>query len=291
MRSPVYKLFVFIALFIAGTLMAGLLLGVIALTKGYELSEFTAMMGEGALGLPTDIVRASLWIQTLTTFILPAIIFGLLYYYRSFFSYFELTQFPGLQVLGLSMVILIAGYPLVQVSYELNQLIPVTDWMRDMENDAAAMLGEILSMNSTGDFILTLVMVAVLPAIGEELVFRGIFQKQLAEWTRSPILSIWMAAFIFSAIHMQFEGFLPRMVLGGILGHLYYWTKTLWVPIIIHFINNGVQVSVLYFSGMDLSQIDESSSGKIEWWVVILSTAVLFIASHFLIKMTSTSES
>ena len=290
MRSPVYKLFVFTALFIAGTLMAGLLLGIIALAQGYGLSEFTEMMSEGVMGLPADIVRASLWVQTLTSFILPAIIFGLLFYYRSFYSYFDLTRLPALSALGLSVIILIAGYPLVQLSYEVNQLLPVSDWMRDMENDAAALLGEILDMNSAGDFILTLVMVAVLPAIGEELVFRGIFQKQFTEWTKSPLLSIWIAAFIFSAIHLQFEGFLPRMVLGGILGHLYYWTKTLWTPIIIHFLNNGVQVGVLYFSGVDLSQIDDSSTENIEWWVVILSTAVLFMASHLLIKLTRKSE-
>jgi len=164
-------------------------------------------------------------------------------------------------------------------------MLPMADWMRDMEQNAADMLSEILSMDSTGDFILTLIMVAVLPAIGEELVFRGIFQKQFTEWTKSPLISIWMAAFVFSAIHFQFEGFLPRLILGAILGHLYYWTKTLWVPIIIHFINNGVQVGVLYFSGIDLSEIDNQASEKIEWWVVILSTGVLFAASHLLIKM------
>ena len=290
MRSPLYKLFVFFALFIAGTLMAGLLLAVVALTKGYGLSEFSAMMGEGVGGLPTDVIRASLWVQTLTTFIIPAVIFGLVFYYREFFNYFQLTRWPSLSVLGMSAVILIASYPLVQLSYEVNQLLPVSGWMQDMEADAAEMLSEVLDMNSPGDYIWTLVMVAVLPAIGEELVFRGIFQKQFTEWTKSPLLSIWIAAFIFSAIHLQFEGFLPRLVLGGVLGHLYYWTKTLWVPIIIHFLNNGVQVSVLYFSGIDLSQVDETASEKIEWWVVLLSTGVLFIASHLLIKMTRKSE-
>jgi CAAX protease family protein len=290
MRSPVYKLFVFAALFIAGTLMAGILIAVIAFAKGYGLSEFTAMMGEGVVGLPSDIVRISLWVQTLSSFIVPAVIFGLLFYYRDFFHYFELTKWPALSILGLSAVVLLAGYPLVQLSYEVNQFLPMSDWMHDMESDAADMLGEILNMNSPVDYVMTLVMVAVLPAIGEELVFRGIFQKQFTEWTKRPLLSIWMAAFVFSAIHFQFEGFLPRLVLGGILGHLYYWTKTLWVPVIVHFLNNGVQVSVLYFSGIDLSQIDESSSEKIEWWVVLLSTAVLFLASHLLIKMTGKNE-
>jgi len=190
----------------------------------------------------------------------------------------------------MSTVVLIAAYPLVQLSYEVNQMLPVSDWMRDMEAEAADMLSEILNMNSPADFVLTLVMVAVLPAIGEELVLRGTFQKQIALITKSPLLSIWIAAFIFSAIHLQFEGFLPRMVLGGILGYLYHWTKTLWVPIIVHFINNGVQVGALYFSGIDLSQIEETGSDKIEWWVVLISTAVLFTASHLLIKMTSKSE-
>jgi membrane protease YdiL (CAAX protease family) len=240
--------------------------------------------------MPLEIVRASLWVQTLFSFVLPAIVFGLVFYRQDVLSYFQLRKWPTVGILGLSVVVLIAGYPLVQLSYEVNQMIPVADWMRDMEQNAADILGDILNMNSAGDFILTLIMVAVLPAIGEELVFRGIFQKQFAEWTKSPVVSIWMAAFVFSAIHFQFEGFLPRLILGAILGHLYYWTKTLWIPILVHFINNGFQVAVLYYSGIDLSQVEEAGTEKIEWWVVLLATIVLFGASQLLIKITKATD-
>jgi membrane protease YdiL (CAAX protease family) len=176
-----------------------------------------------------------------------------------------------------AVVALFSAYPLVQLSYEFNSALPLPEWMHEMESSAAEIMQQILAMDSVGSFLLTLLLVGILPGIGEELVFRGVLQRQIQDWTRRPVLSVWLAAIIFSAIHMQFEGFLPRMALGAVLGFLYLWSNNLWIPIIVHAVNNGAQVSVLYFTGVDLSNVNEESSMPVSGWIIILSVSMLYV--------------
>jgi uncharacterized protein len=92
-----------------------------------------------------------------------------------------------------------------------------------------------------------MIVIGVLPAIGEEIVFRGIIQNQLFRATHNKHVAIWIAAILFSAIHFQFFGFVPRMLLGALFGYLYYWSGNLWMSVIAHFANNGFSVLAMYF--------------------------------------------
>ncbi|PLX06689.1 MAG: hypothetical protein C0594_06605 [Marinilabiliales bacterium] len=103
-----------------------------------------------------------------------------------------------------------------------------------------------LKVHSIGDFLVNILMIAIIPAIGEELLFRGIIQKLLIEWTRKTWLGIVLTAIIFSAIHFQFYGFIPRFLLGMLFGYLLIWSKNIWLPIFAHFINNGTAVFVAF---------------------------------------------
>jgi uncharacterized protein len=132
--------------------------------------------------------------------------------------------------------------------------------------------------------IANLIIIAVLPGIGEELIFRGILQKQVGLMLKNPIAAIWIAGFIFSAIHLQFEGFLPRMALGVVLGYLYHWTQNLWVPIIAHAFNNGIQVIVIYYTGIDATSLDEESSNQLQWWMIPMSVAVMYFIYSTILK-------
>jgi membrane protease YdiL (CAAX protease family) len=133
-------------------------------------------------------------------------------------------------------------------------------------------------------FILNLILIAFLPGIGEELVFRGILQKHIGGIFKNPIAAIWISAFIFSAIHFQFEGFFPRIVLGATLGYLYYWTGNLWVPMIAHAFNNGFQIALIYFTGMDVSEFDEKSSNQLQWWMIPISVVLMFLIYQAILK-------
>ena len=138
-------------------------------------------------------------------------------------------------------------------------------------------------MNSAMDLFINLIMIGLIPAIGEELVFRGVVQKIFSQWSKNVHIGIWSAAFLFSAMHMQFYGFLPRMMLGGLLGYLYVWSGSLWLPIIGHFVNNAGAVLMSYFFQRGDLKLDpdkigaENDFGSLIASLVLGSVIIFFI--------------
>ena len=119
-------------------------------------------------------------------------------------------------------------------------------WAKEKEDALKALTQYLTKFDSVSEFILGMLIFALIPAIGEELVFRGVLQKQLIRWFRHPHVGIWITAIIFGAIHLQFFGMLPRTLLGALLGYLYWWSGNIWVPIVGHFMNNGFTVLLMY---------------------------------------------
>jgi membrane protease YdiL (CAAX protease family) len=133
-------------------------------------------------------------------------------------------------------------------------------WMRDMEDKMREMTQVLTDFSSPVRLLVGFLVIAVLPGIGEELVFRGLLQNKLQALTRNPHVAIWVAAIIFSAIHFQFYGFLPRMVLGALFGYLYVWSGNLWVPILAHFVNNAFTLLMVYLYQQKISDYDAEGS-------------------------------
>ena len=123
----------------------------------------------------------------------------------------------------------------------------VENWMRSSENYAGELTSAFLTVTSIKGLLFNIVLIAVIPAIGEELLFRGVLQRIFTEWFKNPHWGIWIAAILFSAIHMQFFGFLPRLFLGLFFGYLLEATGSLWIPIVAHFINNLTGVLLSFF--------------------------------------------
>jgi membrane protease YdiL (CAAX protease family) len=121
---------------------------------------------------------------------------------------------------------------------------------------------------------INLIMIAVLPALGEEFIFRGVFQKIFCRLFGSGHIAIWITAFIFSFVHLQFFGFLPRFILGLLFGYLFYWSRTLWLPVIAHFVNNAVPTFIAYFQGWE----SYSKDSDIALWKQIIGIPVPIIA-------------
>lgn len=148
------------------------------------------------------------------------------------------------------------------------------EWARERE-DALALLTEFLTqLNTTGELFMALVVIAIFPAIGEEIVFRGLIQNELLRGTRNAHVAIWFAAFLFSAIHFQFFGFVPRLLLGALFGYLYYWSGSLTLAIIAHFVNNGVSVVALYFYQRGAFDYDIESPDSMPLNVVATSAII-----------------
>jgi hypothetical protein len=129
--------------------------------------------------------------------------------------------------------------------------------------------------------------------VGEELLFRGALQNVLVEWTKKTHLSVWITAIIFSALHAQFYGFLPRMLLGVILGYTYIWSGSLWLPMLFHFLNNGLAVlfSYLIGKGMLTPTAETVGAGTTPFMLVITSTMISMGLMFLIYKFRSTDAS
>ncbi|MFT4735358.1 MAG: membrane protease YdiL (CAAX protease family) [Algoriphagus sp.] len=121
-------------------------------------------------------------------------------------------------------------------------------FFRGMEDSMAQLTEYLTNFDSLPKMLTGLVVIAVIAGIGEELIFRGLIQRKLYKGFGNPHVAIWVAALIFSAIHMQFYGFLPRIMLGALFGYFYLWTGNIWVPIAAHIFNNGFAVVIFYLS-------------------------------------------
>lgn len=165
-------------------------------------------------------------------------------------------------------------------------------WVRTTENLAAGIIKAITSDLTPSSFAITFLVVAVIAAVGEELVFRGMIQNEMTRAVRNPHLAIWLTAIFFSAFHLQFLGFFPRVLLGAFLGYLYYWSGNLWIPVLGHFFNNGIQVVGLYLYQQGIISTDMESTESAPWKMVgiaVILSGILFVfyKNYFLSRSTS----
>lgn len=145
------------------------------------------------------------------------------------------------------------------------------NWAREKEEYARKVTMFLTRFDSTGEFLLAFIVIAVLPAIGEELVFRGLIQNELIKATSKVHISIWFSAILFSAIHVQFFGFVPRVFLGALFGYLYYWSGSLTLAMAAHFANNGIAVVGMYFYQQGAIDFDMESTEALAWPYILFS--------------------
>jgi uncharacterized protein len=248
---------------------------VIWLVMGISFAEIPGMLSN--LNEPANVwlLKFLQILQTIGMFIFPPLVMAYALDDKPF-RLLQLDRKPAGIMLVIVSAIILAGGPAIEWLSLLNQhlvlpswMSPLEDWMRNSEDQATEITKAFLDTKTTGGLIGNLFIVAVLPAIGEELLFRGMLQQLIKKMTGNIHWAIWITAALFSALHLQFFGFLPRMLLGALFGYLLEWTGTLWLPIIAHFINNATGV-VTYFitgGGLEPDQPDASlfSSPAFYW--------------------------
>lgn len=161
----------------------------------------------------------------------------------------ELFHTPALlpSLIIATLVIVFMGVNQVFIKWNQEIILPfgMENWARPMEQKLAEGTIFLTQIESTTQMILAFLVIAILPAIGEEIVFRGMIQNDFYRGTGNIHLSIWISAIIFSAVHVQFYGFFPRMFLGALFGYLYFWSGNLWMPVLAHFVNNAFALSTM----------------------------------------------
>ncbi|MBC7721070.1 MAG: CPBP family intramembrane metalloprotease, partial [Pedobacter sp.] len=155
------------------------------------------------------------------------------------------------QQIGLVIAIAFTGLFLSGALAEINELIPISKGLRiyfkKLEDNYAEEMMAMVQMKTFADYLVSLVLIALAPAIVEEVFFRGGVQQLFTNWFKKPWVAILVTSILFSAVHMSYFGFLPRAMLGAVLGLLFYYSKNIWTNILMHFLNNGIAVTQLYY--------------------------------------------
>ena len=220
--------------------------------------------------------------ESVGMFIVPAFALSFFFSVKPF-SYLKLDRFPGVVSFLLVVLLLLASMPFINYLVAVNErmhlpsfLSGMEDWMKQTENKLSELTKNFLTINNTRDLIITIIMIALIPALGEELLFRGILQRIFKEWSHNAHVGIWMSAALFSALHFQFFGFLPRMLLGALLGYLLEWSGKLWLPILGHFMNNAAAVLLAYFYQDKITDIDPDKFGAEKSDLIFLMISIAF---------------
>jgi membrane protease YdiL (CAAX protease family) len=199
-------------------------------------------------------------VQSVFLFIVPAAIAAWLFSTDTA-GYLKCRVSPSGYSLLLVTLSLVVAVPFMNSLAELNSGLDLPSWMdsierkiRAMEESAGKITGLFLKSSNINGLLVNMLMIAILPAIGEEFLFRGLFQRLFTEWTRNKHIGIIISAFVFSFIHFQFYGFFPRFFLGLYFGYLLLWSSSIWVPVLAHFMNNGFAVIYYYYAPQPMGE-------------------------------------
>ena len=230
------------------------------------------------------LLRLGLMINHAGTFLIPAILYCFIFLRGRVKVFLRLDSFPQFSNVFLWGLTILFSYPCIAQLTEWNMSIPLPEWMSTSQSQALALLEQTLKMESPIELGLSVLLVGVLAALGEELIFRGIVQEQLHRIFANPHKAIIISSLIFGSFHLQFERLLPLSLLGLILGYSYYYSKSLMVPIILHFLNNSFQIFGIYIvsNSGEMPAIDEVPD--LPWSIVVVSAILTSFTAFKAVK-------
>jgi membrane protease YdiL (CAAX protease family) len=259
-------------------------------------------------GKPLSDINTLKWmqfLQTIALFLLPSLMLAYLCA-QAPVSWLQLDRKVDRKVFLWAVGIMLVALPAINLLADINQqmvlptwLSGVEEWMKSKEAEAEWLTKQFMSATTIGGLLVNLYLMAVLPAVSEEITFRGVLQQlfqgskvSMIQGSKVSHLAIWCTAIIFSAIHMQFYGFIPRMLLGALFGYMLVWTGSLWVPMLMHFVNNGMAVLLYYIANRaawDMDKVDAVGTGNTLWLGVV--SLVLTIVGIYMFRRSTTMRS
>lgn len=269
-------------LILIGLWFAGFIVGSVI-----TIPIWMAMTGKSLMKMPTEMllpenVNALRMIQVISTaaiFFLPAYFTALIVNRKPLKLLGFNTRFNAKQLL-LSLVIIFCAALVAGSLAEINEMIPIPKSLevlfKKLENDYSSQVEAISNMKTFGDYIISIVMIALLPAVFEETFFRGGMQNLLTRSTKNPWLSIIITSVIFSIIHLSYYGFLARVCLGIVLGLIYYYSRSIWLNIAAHFFNNAFAVTQLYVLLQKGKTVKDAMDDKWPIWAGLIATVALY---------------
>ena len=290
-------LFTALVILISG--IAAMVLGIALgwLIYGVNLTDMEKMLQDITNPENISILKFFQITQSIGIFIIPPFIIAWFLHGKPS-VYLKYRNPPDLKSVLFVIAIIYFSNPLINFLTEINSKLSLPEWMNSVEiwmqnseNQANKITEAFLSTNSLTTVLTNIAMIGILPAIGEELLFRGVVQQLFKKIYGNAHVAIWVSAAIFSALHLQFFGFLPRLVLGAMFGYMLEWSGSLWLPMIAHFVNNATAVIAYYLikKGSMGSGIDKTGTwADGSFYLVLVSLIFLFVFFRALYLRTHT---
>lgn len=192
-------------------------------------------------------------------------------------------------LIGIAMIFAIMPFNSILAEWNANLTLPesmskIESLMKQMQEAATEIIEKFVSVDTIGGLILNLFMIAGLAALGEELLFRSIIQTSLIKICKNAHIGILIASAIFSFIHFEFYGFVPRLILGMLLGYMFYFSGSIWISMLMHFLNNGTVVFIYFLNTKGITNIDVDTFGQTSIPVLIVSIVVMIVLFLLSIK-------
>ena len=292
-QHPLLQFLVLIVVILVFALIAQGLSMLVAPLFGYSLLDVAQITTKEFLDKRD--IQLLKWMQLIAatwSFVIPPIVFAYIVSKRPWINLgFKSKTNPILVLIAIFSVFAITG--VIAYTFQVNQsmqlpgiLSSVEDILKTMEETAERLTIAFIETDNISGLLFNILIIGVIPAIGEELLFRGALQGSIERWTKNGHLAIWISAFIFSAIHLQFYGFLPRFILGLLLGYLFFWSRNLWIPIAVHFVNNTYQVTAYYFMKKSNPEFEMEVPSVSPWLALgsLIGTGLLLYGFYHLSK-------
>lgn len=289
-KNHLFQIFILVVFVLCSMLVFTFLTMLISMPI-FGISSFEEMLVRMDPGDPDNLnlLRFHQVFNHIGVFIIPSLLFILFFRFQPI-QYLKLDRVPIITSILLVFLLLVSILPFLDFISIVNEsvhfpgaLSQIEEMLRQSEQKAFELTERFLAVSTNSELLFNIFMIALLPAIGEELIFRGILQRILIGWIKgSPVIAILITSLVFSALHMQFFSLLPRFLLGILLGYLFYWSGSLWLPVIAHFANNAMAVLVYYLATIHKLNIDPEQLGQLwgNWGIVasgILSVSLLVI--------------
>ena len=279
---PSLKLLILLALVIASFFVVFLFgTGISLIIFGRDVLDSLNLDPGNLTDSSVSILKYFQIVNQVGVFIVPAILFAWLND-KDIKGYLRLSFKIDIRFYILGILIIFTLLPLVNWLLEINNdlVLPrsldgLEQWFREMEEEAALITEAFLKTETITGLVYNLFIVAFLASVAEELLFRGVLVRVFTEWTGNIHAGVILPAVLFSALHLQFYGFLPRVVLGVVLGYLFVRSGSLMVPVLVHFVNNGLAVFIAFLSNRGLINMDVESFGATDNVLLILASLLI----------------
>ena len=276
-------LFRIFGIYFVGLAIVTIILQFITGADSQNLSDILA--SSTSLQRKQELLIFSQTLATLIQFLLLPLIYLFFYQKQLVEDVFTFRTWKPATFFAFSIMLYFTFLPVLGFLIKWNQSWFLPENLYEMERQAKEVTELLIQYDSHWGFLKVLFVVAILPALGEELFFRGILQNEVRYFTGNTHVAVWTASIIFSLAHFQFLGFVPRMCLGLMFGYAYVWSGNFWVPVGLHFLNNAATLIMMTSYRGQYDKMSQGEVNEVSIPVVLLFTCMSAIITYFLYRL------